>query len=188
MNRSVQLAWQRLMEWDQRFGRFAFQATRSRKWVKAFVRAIGTYSPHVFFLEMGAWLTFCIASARPLVGAALTGIGGAVTAALLTKVAIDAIALRFGRQRPFVRWGVAPIIPKSARDPSFPSNHAGGAFALAVSLAWWIPSLAVLSLCLAVLLAMARVMAGLHYVSDVLVGAAVGALVATLLMMVLSGV
>jgi len=187
LNCKVHPAWKHVIEWDEGFGRFAFETTRSRKSVTLVVRAIGIYGPHVFFLEMGAWLIYCLAAARPLLGASLTGIGGSVAAALLTKVVIDAIASRVGRARPFVRWGCAPLIRKSALDPAFPSNHAGGAFALAVSLAWWIPSLSFLSLGLAVLLALARVMAGLHYVSDVLVGAIIGALVATVLMLVLNG-
>lgn len=154
--------------------------------IRSFVRLIGRFGPHLFFIEMAAWLFYVYRANVHAFGRTLTGEVAAVGAALVTKALIDQIAVRVRRTRPFVRHGFAPLISKRADDPSFPSNHAGGAFALAVALGWWMPGLWGVSLLLAVLLAAARVYAGLHYVTDVIAGAVIGSLIALTLCTILS--
>lgn len=62
-------------------------------------------------------------------------------------------------------------------DWSFPSNHATLAAGIAVGLAMFRPRLAAIALLLGLLVALARVVAGVHYPHDVLAGAALGAAV-----------
>lgn len=94
------------------------------------------------------------------------GLGLAI--AHFVSVAVD-------RPRPFVAHpGQITLFAHHAADPGFPSDHATAAFAIAgvliLRLGWrWWPVLLA-----AAVLAVVRVVLGLHYPSDVLAGAALG--------------
>lgn len=62
------------------------------------------------------------------------------------------------------------------KDCSFPSGHTTASFALAVSLSFYFPSLAVLFIGTASLVGISRVYLGVHYPSDVIIGALIGIL------------
>jgi undecaprenyl-diphosphatase len=59
---------------------------------------------------------------------------------------------------------------------SFPSGHSTTAFAVALSLGSFYPEIMPLLLVLAVNVAISRVVVGMHYLTDVLVGSGMGAL------------
>jgi len=59
---------------------------------------------------------------------------------------------------------------------SFPSGHSTTAFAVALSLGSFYPEIMPLLLILAVNVAISRIVIGMHYLSDVLVGSGMGAL------------
>lgn len=82
------------------------------------------------------------------------------------------------RPRPFESLGhiIAHAVPPD--QFSFPSGHALHASALAVVLAVYWPMLWPVSIIWALSMAISRVMLGLHYPSDVILGSALGALVA----------
>ncbi|MFD9499504.1 phosphatase PAP2 family protein [Streptomyces sp. NPDC060035] len=83
--------------------------------------------------------------------------------------------------------GVRSIAPCPApRDWSFPSNHAVIAAASAMKLLFTWRSAGLLTLPLAVLVALSRVYVGVHYLHDVAAGLLLGALVAPLLPAVLA--
>lgn len=90
----------------------------------------------------------------------------------VTAVAVQTLKLIFRRQRPAGEWGQG----YRQLDPhSFPSGHAARAFmlaAIAVALgpAWW----ALVMVVWAALVSLARVAMGVHYLSDVVAGAALG--------------
>ncbi|UZM96955.1 phosphatase PAP2 family protein [Lysinibacillus sp. MHQ-1] len=63
---------------------------------------------------------------------------------------------------------------KSNLDPSFPSNHAAGAFALAFALLWKRKKIGAVLLVMACLMALSRIFIGVHYPLDVLAGACIG--------------
>jgi undecaprenyl-diphosphatase len=63
------------------------------------------------------------------------------------------------------------------KTTSFPSGHAASAMAAAVLLTAFAPPFAAVWFALAVLMAMSRVYVGVHYPSDVAVGAVIGILV-----------
>ncbi|MCY0869649.1 MAG: phosphatase PAP2 family protein, partial [Firmicutes bacterium] len=156
---------------------FAELRGRSR-FLDRLMRAIAQFGPGLFFIEMLFLLVFSIVDRQALgQHGMLATVALAVLGALATKAVIDQIAARVGRVRPFVRLGFIPLIGKSAADPSFPSNHAGGAFSLAVCLALHVPSVAAVCFAIAVLLVFARLYVGVHYVSDIVAGALIGALI-----------
>jgi undecaprenyl-diphosphatase len=133
-----------------------------------------------FFLEMALLLVVSAVRSGPDARVwmhALAGVTTAVVAGFASKATVDALASSFGRARPFVRFGWEPLVTKDARDPSFPSNHAGGAFALATVLSVFFPEVAFASFAWASVLAFSRLYALLHYPCDLAAGAAVGTMV-----------
>ncbi|MDI9260160.1 phosphatase PAP2 family protein [Alicyclobacillus sendaiensis] len=98
-----------------------------------------------------------------------------VGAAVIVRAAHEPISRAARRPRPFE---VEPMQALVAHEPgdSFPSNHAAGGFALAVG-GWHLGDVAYVLLALAIWLSVARIYCGLHYPSDVVAGAASGAVV-----------
>ena len=95
-------------------------------------------------------------------------------AVLLTAGLVLAIKFSVRRRRPEGSWG---SIYRSTDPHSFPSGHATRASMLAVlSTALVPPWLALLLVIWAPLVSLARVAMGVHYLSDVLAGIALGAL------------
>jgi undecaprenyl-diphosphatase len=80
------------------------------------------------------------------------------------------------RARPFVAdpSGVHLFSPHAA-DPGFPSDHATAAFAIAVAILLRKRSWGIVALVAAAVLSIGRVALGVHYPSDVLAGATLGA-------------
>ena len=94
----------------------------------------------------------------------------------LLAVLVMGIKFLVRRKRPEGEWG---SIYRNTDPHSFPSGHAARAFLIAVVTTGLGPAwLAALLWVWAPLVALARVAMGLHYVSDVVVGAALGILVA----------
>ena len=98
---------------------------------------------------------------------------------LLALGAADLISHLWIRPRPYVAHaGDAHLFIPASGDPSFPSDHATAAFAIAVSILLRHRKAGLLALAMAVVLALSRVVVGTHYPSDVLGGAALGTLAA----------
>ncbi len=94
-------------------------------------------------------------------------------ATIITSVIISNILkLSFTRPRPF---GLEKFLPfTNFPDYSFPSGHAFVAFSMLPILNDRYPKLKVLLFALAILVAVARVYLGKHYLSDIAAGAALG--------------
>jgi undecaprenyl-diphosphatase len=113
---------------------------------------------------------------------------GAVLATVSAGLALllaQPIAHLVDRARPFVAHPqTAHVLISRSPDPSFPSDHATGAFALAFGLWLYDRTLGSVLLVLAAILSFARVYVGVHYPGDVVAGAALGISVATVLFLV----
>jgi undecaprenyl-diphosphatase len=81
----------------------------------------------------------------------------------------------WARPRPFETHTVTLLLPPT-HEPSFPSDHATFAFAIALAVLFASGYLGAFSLLFAALIAFARVYTGEHYVSDVVGGAVIGSL------------
>ena len=108
---------------------------------------------------------------KPAIVMALTGVLGVVIYTLLKKL--------FVRERPFITHTAIDLAAAPLDRYSFPSGHT----LHAVSFTWQVgahfPELLWVLLPLAALIAGSRVVLGLHYPSDVLAGAGLGAALAT---------
>lgn len=98
----------------------------------------------------------------------------AVAIAFLTLGIDKMIEMIYFRPRPFVNHSVILLLEKSNLDPSFPSNHAAGAFALAFALLLKRKKIGAVLLVMACLMALSRIFIGVHYPLDVLAGACIG--------------
>jgi undecaprenyl-diphosphatase len=121
-----------------------------------------------WYLLVGALpLLYGRAALRPALVMAVTGIVGLLIYKLLK--------VRLLRERPFIRHpGITLAMPPLDRY-SFPSGHTLHAVAFTWLAVERFPELAWILVPLASLIAASRVVLGLHYPSDVLAGAAIGA-------------
>ncbi len=103
--------------------------------------------------------------------AALAG----TTAAGLGLVLSQVITHFWQRPRPFVAHAHDTVLLVApSNEPSFPSDHAVAAFAIAFAVAFVGRRMGAAFLAAATLIAVTRVIAGLHYPGDILGGAAIG--------------
>lgn len=86
--------------------------------------------------------------------------------------------------RPYEEWAIDPLIPRTKKGDSMPSRHVFSAVMIAMCvlrLSWlW----GALFLILAAALALIRVIGGVHYPRDVIVGALCGLLAGSLLFII----
>jgi undecaprenyl-diphosphatase len=107
-------------------------------------------------------------------------IGAAGSAALGGIFLFRALKKTSHRQRP---CDIEPHCWSSVLPPdrySFPSGHSITAFAVAISIGLFYPELMASLLTAAVLIAASRIILGMHFLSDVVVGSGIGIALATL--------
>jgi undecaprenyl-diphosphatase len=90
------------------------------------------------------------------------------------------VAMLWFEPRPFVTLSGVTTLLSHSLDDSFPSDHAAIGGALAVGVLLFARRWGLVAIVVAVLLAVARVYAGMHYPLDVLAGLAIGAIAALL--------
>jgi len=106
---------------------------------------------------------------------------GAVSAAFALAIGLLVAHFLSGavdRSRPFVSHPDIHLLISHGKDAGFPSDHATGAFAIAVALLLRNRLAGTVALVLGVLIAVARVVVGAHYPTDVIGGAVLGAAIA----------
>jgi undecaprenyl-diphosphatase len=114
-------------------------------------------------------------------------IAASALAVAASGLAVAAAALIGGivaRPRPFVTDPHVHLFLAHAPDPGFPSDHATAAFAIAAVLIARLGRRAIPALVAATVLAVARVLVGVHYPSDVIAGAVLGTTMAALICLI----
>ncbi len=88
-------------------------------------------------------------------------------------ILVELVRLVLPRDRPFLSFDVIQLIVKDT-EKSFPSGHATALFAIAFAIYFYNKKYGLFFVGLAILVSIARVMAGVHYPSDILAGALLG--------------
>ncbi len=96
----------------------------------------------------------------------------------LSFIALTIARKAMNAPRPYEVFGVAPLIPKETEGSSFPSRHAFSIFVIATTflIALPTPLPGALVMGLGILLALIRVLCGVHFPRDVIAGALLGIL------------
>lgn len=103
----------------------------------------------------------------------------ATAAAGLALLVNQPIARAVARARPYnAHPAHAHLLIARSHDPSFPSDHATGAFALAMGVWLYDRRFGTILMALAAVLSFSRVYVGTHYPGDVVAGALIGSAVA----------
>ena len=99
-----------------------------------------------------------------------------VTAVVPAAAFVVGTALRaaINRPRPYTKYDFVPLFPKDKTGQSMPSRHCFSAAAIAAAVWYVLPPLGAVLAVLAVIIAVSRVVTGVHFVSDVLAGLAFG--------------
>ena len=154
-------------------------AAGSARWLDAFFLWL-TAPPHRNLLLASLVLALSVLGGRRARTALLLGL---IAVGLSDLVAAQLVKPWIDRLRPcFALPDVTLLLPRQARSPSFPSNHAANAFAVAVALRAWgrVPFL--VGCGIAALVAYSRVYLGVHYPFDALGGALLGSGISLMLL------
>lgn len=149
---------------------------RHTAWLHAPMKGFASYGVVLFgvLLVVGWWLA---RSQEPRAVAAAVWAGAAT---LLAEAANQPLVHHFAEARPYTDSPGILVLAHRSADPSFPSDHAVMAGAVAAGL-WLVHRrLAVVATVAALLMAFARVYVAAHYPHDVVAGLAFGAAVALL--------
>jgi undecaprenyl-diphosphatase len=98
----------------------------------------------------------------------------ALTSAGVALLINQAVSHLWDRPRPFVTHQATHLLASPSPDPSFPSDHAAAAFAIAFAVYAFSRVGGAMFLGVAALIGLSRIALGLHYPSDVLAGLLVG--------------
>jgi undecaprenyl-diphosphatase len=165
-------------------------ADRDLRWTQAIHRIAG-WPVVVFVLVVASrladgllWYTLMVT--LPLVG----GVTGTACAMQMAGVGALNLAIyrylkpRVCRLRPFVNCAGVRACTGALDAYSFPSGHTLHAVAFAIVVSYHFPLAALIVAPFALVVAISRVVLGLHYPSDVVVGAALGVATAVLVLAV----
>ena len=89
-------------------------------------------------------------------------------------VFVTLLRAAINRKRPYEALAIDPLIKKNKKGHSFPSRHIFCAFAISVAFFYMHPAAGIVSGILSIGLAISRVIAGIHFPSDVIAGAVLG--------------
>jgi membrane-associated phospholipid phosphatase len=79
-----------------------------------------------------------------------------------------------GEERPYEKYNFEPVIPKDTKKHSFPSRHVFSAAVIAGTWIVFFPAVGAGLIAITALIAILRVICGLHYIHDVVAGGLMG--------------
>ncbi len=143
---------------------------RQRKALKGLIRILYTAFPLIMVIVYPAIII-------------LNGIKG-IDHKFILSIVIPAVTLMgvyvmrklINRQRPYEKFGVDSLIAKDKQGQSFPSNHSASGFVIAMAGFTINPLLGFSLLGIAFIIALTRIFAGVHFISDVIAGCLIGTL------------
>ena len=139
--------------------------------VRMFFKTISRLGDGVF------WYSLALALPLLMGMEGLAAVGHMTVTGLLCVAIYSQLKNRLVRQRPFISWEEIRAHTAPLDLYSFPSGHTMNAVNFAVLFCVFYPPLFWLVVPFALLVALSRVILGMHYPTDVLVGAALGLLI-----------
>jgi len=150
-------------------------------WLRRELSALEKWAvPVIAVATFALWLLARPGGTRKWKLACACALGSAALALLINQ----AIGKVWHRQRPFAAHPAAHVWGSRSHDPSFPSDHASAAFAIAFAVFLFDRLVGSVFLAAAVVIGAGRVFIGAHYPLDVLAGSLVGLASALLLVRV----
>lgn len=142
---------------------------RTKPWRLTALKAVN------FFCTGFTYATFCI------VVLYLALMRETVVVRLVLTCGISFVLLSLVRRvmncpRPYEVYQLPPLLHKETQGKSFPSRHVFSICVIGTSMLYVLPPLGIVLLVLSALLAVARVVSGVHFVRDVVAGAIIGVL------------
>ena len=99
---------------------------------------------------------------------------------LCTLIAVTVVRAIINARRPYEKFDYTPVVQKNTKGKSFPSRHTVSAFIIAMAFLYTNTAIGVLMLLIAAVIGVTRVLAGVHFIRDVVSGAAIGILIGVL--------
>lgn len=101
-------------------------------------------------------------------------LGAGILVPMLSFLGVSFFRGKYNAKRPYEVYGFSPLIPKDTRGKSFPSRHVFSIYVIGSTIFWVFPKVGIGVLMAGVLLAVLRVVFGVHFPKDVLVGGILG--------------
>jgi membrane-associated phospholipid phosphatase len=98
----------------------------------------------------------------------------------VTFLSVTALRILINKPRPYEAMDITPLFPKDTVGKSFPSRHSASIFSIAMASFTFSTAVGVTLLIIGVIMCASRVIAGVHYISDVTAGAVFAILLALL--------
>lgn len=122
-----------------------------------------TFLPFVIFFSYGVLAVFTVFSNAKTFAR--------ITLSPLTVFAMITIFRKiFNRQRPYEKFGIASVFGKDKKGESMPSRHTASAFIISMAFLYVSVEFGTAYLIISVLIMTSRVLAGVHFISDVIAG------------------
>lgn len=126
----------------------------------------------VAYLGMLAYLLYLESKVLPIV----------VVAPLVYVLILSTLRSMLNFPRPYEVWGIDPIIPREKKGKSFPSRHVGCAAIISMAFIRVVGLWGLFGIFFTILLASLRVVGGVHFTKDVVVAAASGFLIGSVML------
>lgn len=96
----------------------------------------------------------------------------------VTFVSVTILRILINKPRPYEAMDITPLFNKDTVGKSFPSRHSASIFSIAMASFTFSAAVGIMLLIIGVVMCISRVIAGVHYISDVLAGAVFAVLLA----------
>lgn len=91
-----------------------------------------------------------------------------------TLILVSVLRVVINEQRPYEKYGIPSVFEKDTVGKSMPSRHTASAFVIAMTFFYGNKTVGIVGLVFALLIELSRILAGAHYIRDVVAGAAIG--------------
>jgi len=99
---------------------------------------------------------------------------------LITLILVTVVRSIINARRPYEVYDYTPVVRKATKGKSFPSRHTVSAFIIAMAFLYINAKLGAVMLIIAAAIGVVRVLAGVHFIRDVVSGALLGILAGVL--------